>query len=191
MLYEGHTAAAGPNSDLETISKRLDLVNPRHPWPDHIVGKSEEFLQLLGDRVGTIVPYTLTQVYEHMTKPSQRSSFTNYIHNIVSNSFDAVISSFMKREPYPERKDPRNISNVDPKHTISFSRYTLALSDKVKQIPWYGFGYTYHTMGELVMHRACSSSNNIVLETDMSRFDGTMTSSAHQFCEKLYKRVFP
>lgn len=60
----------------------------------------------------------------------------------------------MKREPYGEFKDPRNISNVDPSHVQQHSRFTLPLSKALSKSSWYGFGHTYQTMGESILFKA-------------------------------------
>lgn len=99
------------------------------------------------------------------------------------------VKAFMKNEAYPETKDPRNISNVSVGYQVTLSRYTIAVKEAfLKTQSWYGPGRALEDISDQLF-LYCANYDKVV-ETDFSRFDGTISKALR--CEvefALYKKV--
>jgi hypothetical protein len=168
-------------SDIATIHHRIELVRDvtkQVKWT-YLNKYAMPFIkEMLGDKLHTLEPYTLAQVEERMTRPTQKQK----LDQIISwyGYYKNIVKSFMKAESYPTIAPPRNISTVDTQHKYDLSAYTYAFYDSVlKHCPWYAFG---KTPDELTAAIASKSYGKKKGETgDYSKMDGSFSYTLHLF----------
>jgi len=102
---------------------------------------------------------------------------------------EVFVKAFVKSESYREPKDERNISPTQDEHLARLSRFTYSAKQHLKESMWYMPGKTPKELARCVT-MACDSVYEIV-ETDYSRFDGTISPWLRDNVEKrFYARTF-
>jgi hypothetical protein len=134
----------------------------------------DEFVKLMYKAAGvgknSLVPVEPEIVYERQNKPTQRRilELAEYVEG------DREGKAFLKREAYPKITDPRIITTINGSDKYKYSRYVYAFSDNVlKNQSWYAFGKTPFEIATSVAE-VCSYAKH-VMNTDFSRFDGTIS----------------
>jgi len=100
-----------------------------------------------------------------------------------------LLKCFIKSEAYPDVKDPRNISTYNDKDKLTMSQFALALSEHLKQFPWYGPGKTPLQISERVGD-ICRGAERGVTPTDFKRMDGTITHRIRQVDRLVFIKAF-
>lgn len=144
-----------------------------------------EFINvLIPDRLAqSLHPYTEDVVYQRQMRPQQRAILAR-----AHQQYPNVISSFLKRESYQEIKAPRVISTYNPAMKLAYSRFTYVVTDYVTEHShWYAFG---RPAGEIARQVAeiCTHAD-VILSTDLSRFDGRISPACRAFEVRLMKRL--
>jgi hypothetical protein len=182
------------SNDLGCIQHRvLDVAASQTPPPRRFYGYRAEFVrQLVGVARGTLVPFSLEEVLDNATEKQRKK----YQHAMSIPKQDRM-EAFQKTEAYSEVKDPRNIINQDPLHVLHWSAFIQPAVEYLKneaQAPWYAFGLTPRGLAERV-HQLAATVCYSLLETDFSRYDGTLSYFLrevellvlHQLFRKVYR----
>ena len=161
------------SNDLACIQHRVVGVAPSQKRPPRrFTEYRNEFVRLLvGSARGSLVPFTLEEVLDNATE-KQRRKYQEALSSVRRDKMQA----FQKTEAYPEIKDPRNIINQDPHHVLHWSCFIQAVVDCMKnelQTSWYAFGLQPEALADRV-HQLAAGCCHELLETDFSRFDGTI-----------------
>lgn len=162
------------SNDLGCVDGRLTkLQSPSKAVPAKYYDYLTEFVSCFE----WVPPHSLHPLDEDAVIERASSVQKNKYHNAQMEPQSRLRNkAFQKTEAYPDPKDPRNISAVDPKHVLQASCYTHVFVDYLKSyVPWYAFGLAPDTMAESVSTIIKDGDGELV-ETDFSRYDGTQTS---------------
>nr|FAA04035.1 TPA: RNA-dependent RNA polymerase [Sheep associated noda-like virus] len=99
-------------------------------------------------------------------------------------------TSFIKKEAYNDKKDPRMITQMDIEYMLKLAKFTYPAKKKIlKNMPWYAPGHSGDEMNRFVEKLIMSDR---IVATDYSRFDGTQSKLIRSmFEEAFYLKVFP
>jgi hypothetical protein len=131
-------AAKGVNADIVCVEERLNKVKNRVAFGPHHKRYANEFVRLLVPEhlAGTGVPLSHAEVRKRQDKKLQVARFDR-VASTMSLDAENTIKAFIKTEPYPSAKAPRNISTMSTETTIISSSYSLPFADILKLAPWY------------------------------------------------------
>lgn len=174
------------SNDEWCIEGRIVSVANDKPIPVEYQGYVAEFMDYL---CRPLQPKTLSQVEASQARPTQRANNATSAVNFGFRRPPTEVKSFQKAEIYPEIKDPRNISTLPPDHCYEYSRFTLALADRLKELDWYAFGAHPDVIGKRVQTMANRATT--LTETDFSRFDGTHSLALYSIERAVLLRCFP
>nr|WPV63043.1 MAG: RNA-dependent RNA polymerase [Wufeng shrew nodavirus 1] len=171
------------NAAYAEIARHRDIINVVIPPP--IYDKwANEFVFLTVDSTAT--PVSISEVMESQTSSNQKLRHVKFKDEPLPSK--TIVSAFMKSESYVGEKAPRNISNVNPRVNLELARYTQGIKPLLKTHHWYAPGCTPAQI-ELAVHRVCNTMN--VVETDYSKFDGTISSWLRRSVEfKIFERAY-
>lgn len=164
-------------NELAMIHGRiLDVRNNRRPIPP-VQRLVHEFVELaVGPYRGTVLPWTIEEVYDHFEKPSQRvRADASWVH-LVGADYLNQINAFIKKEAYPAPNYPRAISQQAVQHTMELSRFLLPVTLALKQQhgdTWMGCGMTPTQIECRV--RDLAVHHEYLSQTDFSKFDGRVS----------------
>ena len=185
-------------NDVACVQGRvLDVANDVVP-PEQIVDYAKEFVKIVASRTSGN-PYK----YKNFVDDEKRKF--NYLHPVHLSEVDAKqnlpnqrkrreeddkhaarkknkVKSFQKNESYGKTSDPRNISTVTTAQTRELSCFAYAASDQLKgmfgpgsnQGKWMLPGSKPEKIASAV-HSFVRTHKGDVIETDYSRFDGTIS----------------
>lgn len=174
-LIDGSFVPASCTSDdLRCIDARVSKLHRENFTPKRrYYSYLNDFLdQMASMAPKKIHPLGLEEVIAR-AHPSQRRKYENALVELKAYRHKA----FQKTESYPEVKDPRNISAVDPKHVLYLLRFIHPFVDLLKQhCKWYCFGLKPTELAERVAEIMGYDDVEALIEGDFSRFDGTQTS---------------
>nr|WPR16579.1 MAG: RNA-dependent RNA polymerase [Pseudoscorpian nodavirus] len=133
---------------------------------------AREFIRMLTPQAGMGVPETLEYVEAHQTKSRQRAR-TEQVRACMPGLETAVGKMFVKNEPYSDIKDPRPITSTNTKYQLQLQQYLMAYKrDVLEGLPWFTPGTSNVAIADRVVELV--SPWLAVVETDYSRFDGTI-----------------
>jgi len=90
-----------------------------------------------------------------------------------------------------QTKDPRMISPLDPAVQARFYKYIYPLQDKLHDAPWFAFGRPPVRVADRICELSLNlASDEEVVVTDYSRYDGTHTKQITTVAKGLYRRAF-
>lgn len=177
-------------NEQRCVDKRIrELAQDELPLTPDIVQYTTEF-------VGLVVPesmrHTLTPVeedivYERQSRPTQRRLLAE-AGLLCWQGLRRVVKAFMKKEAYGKFTDPRNISTINPKDKLEYSRFVYSVAETLKKTKWYAFGQTPKMVAERVAE-ICRSAG-FVIPSDYSRLDGTISNLCRFLEDALFKRAF-
>lgn len=178
------------SASLAAVHHRINKVH-NTATPDHYSGFAREFVDLMVVGTDPGPPLTEGEVLEIQDKPIQKQR--NAAAVVQTAPYKHVhVTAFVKKEAYPAGKEPRNISNVMTKHNVELSRYTYAFKRGVLAYQhWY---MPAKSMIEIAkrLRLFVSDSGYPVVETDFSRFDGTISRWLREHVEiAAYRRFYP
>jgi hypothetical protein len=176
------------DNDVAAVEGRIYAVlNDKIP-PERYHGWANDFLDRLVEAPAQGLPLDASDVIELQDEPLQRGR-NEKIRPWMAMEPSLVVKAFMKKEPM-EGGDPRNISQCDVTHCIVLSRYTYAFKREVLLgQAWYAPGCTPREVAERVV--ALAGRYQQLVETDYSRFDGTISRWLRTNVEKAaYQRYF-
>jgi hypothetical protein len=125
------------------------------------------------EKAGTGVPVTVDEVITRQDKPLQR---VRNAARLMDTHETFMVRSMQKREAYSTENAPRNISTVPTMHTLRLSGFTYGFkTDILSHQHWYVPGSTPAQVADIVMDFCERNRVFGVVETDFSKFDGTIT----------------
>lgn len=143
-----------------------------------------EFVEKFIPNPHMAIPVDEEYVFEKQDRPAQR----HILHAAEFMEPKRVINMFLKRECYPEPKDPRPISTINGCDKMAYSKYIYALAEHVKAQPWYAFGKTPKQVALRVTELCCGATS--VAKTDFSRFDGRVSKLVRTLEQMILMRYF-
>jgi len=99
-----------------------------------------------------------------------------------------ILKCFIKAEAYQDVKDPRNISTYNDADKLDMSGFTLALSEHLKQFPWYGPGMTPLEIANRVVDICLDAQ--FVNVSDYHRMDGTVSETLRMVDRMVCMKAF-
>lgn len=165
------------SNDTACVAGRIVKPQTKAKARQNVSGRyyryATEFVQAVvpSDLAGTGRPESVARVDERQDKAAQRVR-TAQRDQDTDEPF--MVKAFQKREAYGGVNDPRNISTVPYTHTLRLSGFTYSFKDEVlKHHSWYMPCRTPPEIAQSVVD-LCTQAGDVV-ETDFSRFDGTIT----------------
>jgi len=177
----------GVNSDVATVNGRVkkptNTVIPFKEYKEY----ASEFVEFLVPEPGVGHPWDTAAVREVQDNRQQKARI-NMVAATVSTHSSNRLKAFIKAEAYAATNDPRNITTMAPELTLMMSCFTYAFKEKILyEQPWYGPGKTPKQVGR----RLQSIAKNGTLESDYSRFDGSISEWLQKNVVKAaYMRFF-
>lgn len=165
------------NNDKATIRGRIDIpqriANGTQYIKPQFLKFAHEFVSIIlkntTERLGQ--PYSNDYVIEKQNKPRQRQRNDQGLFHVIDKF---VVRAFQKREAYNGPNYPRNISTVPGYHNTRLSGFTYAFKDAVLRThDWYQPCRTPEEIAANV--HALAQKHEYLVETDYSKFDGTVT----------------
>jgi hypothetical protein len=150
------------------------------------LAKAREFVEILIPVAGLLSPVGVEEVYERQSRPSQRAILEEAGWLTAPKR---ILKVFLKREAYGNVKPPRPISQINGLDKRDYSRYTYALAEVIKACPWYAFGKTPAQVAQRVV-QVCAYPTQTIVETDFSRFDGTVSPAVRDLERMVLMRAF-
>ena len=146
-----------------------------------------EFVEQLATDIGELTPLSVDSVWDKQSRATQRQIITAAINQGGTESDD--IRAFIKKESYSKPGAPRVISTLPGLTKVEYSRYVYAVTEEMKQFPWYGFGKP-EAIAQKVADLAIDE--DVLIETDYSRMDGHVKAELRELIEQpLMALVFP
>jgi hypothetical protein len=160
------------NSDYHCIKGRVtDVQNIVSPHDFRYRVWAEEFISCFIPDGTSLTPYGVEMVRQRQSNPSQRARY-GYVEASMSTTSTNRLAAFVKLEPYGATNAPRNITTCSPELTTLMSGYTFIFKDELLlNCHWYGPGKSPLQICE----RLRAVVDNGSLQTDYSRFDGTIS----------------
>jgi hypothetical protein len=145
------------------------------------------FVTSLLSRLPKNDPLSEEQVLERV-KPSARLATAEGFRQRPSAAHLRT-KAFIKGETLPDTKPPRIITPLDPAIQAPLYKYAYALQDALHNQNWFAFG---RPLPSIAKHIAkLSRSAKFIIETDYSKFDGTVSAVAREVELAVYKAYFP
>lgn len=189
IVHGAFAPVQGNASELRAIDGRIKALKAPEPKPmafrDQCI---EEFVDLCLN--GAVLhPVDIETVIEKQTKPAQKQSIERATTR--GNAPPSrMFKLFLKAEAYPDVKDPRIITMIPDSDKLDWSMFCLAMSEHLKQFPWYGPGKTPLQIATRVAE-ICVKAKEFVNLSDFTRMDGTITNALRMVDRRLYMQGFP
>lgn len=145
-----------------------------------------EFIERFMPKPQALSPVELEEVYARQNRPSQRRILDDACQ---AGTPQRMVKMFTKAESYAEPKDPRPISTINGQDKMEYSQFIYAISEYLATQPWYAFCKTpleISTRVTKVLEHARMATN-----TDLSRFDGRVSSMLRELERLILVRAFP
>jgi hypothetical protein len=188
LLNETYAPDSCVNNEVRCIEARVEKVRPKLlEMSDFMQRVMTEFLEKLIPDIAmhTLDPADHDNVIDRQPRPTQRRILEVAEYLLP----DALVRSFMKKEPYQKIADPRCISTYNGPDKRDYSRYTYAFETVLKAHPWYAFGRKPADIAERVA-RYCSEAQHHIVNTDFSRFDGHVSNILRELEQRALMRSF-
>jgi len=175
MISEPYVPDSCKNNEQRAVDGRVnEIKNDKIELTPEMMRYETEFAEQLFKTPYTLHPVSQDVVYEKQNRPAQRSILNNAVCSTDLVDPDMPVKSFMKAESYDGVKDPRIISTIPGITKLSYSQFTYAFAEHMRQQPWYAFGKTPLTIANRVAEIAKGA--NLIHNTDFSRFDGRVSN---------------
>jgi hypothetical protein len=104
----------------------------------------------------------------------------------------AKSKGFVKGESYFGLKHPRLISPLEQEVQSRMYRFTYALQDALHSQPWFAFSKPPPKLASCIkrLSELAMMNKMVMIETDFSRYDGTVTKTMRVLERMLYARAF-
>lgn len=164
----------------------------KQPVPEVISNFLIEFVDILSDVLGKLVPFPLSEIRSKLRLAKQVKEFDEIEDWELTPEMKLSIAVFEKAESYDDVKIPRPIVPFQSNFKFMYSRYTLALAEAVSVLPWYAFHRSPLSVAQRLAAIGESSARDGIdlLETDFSRFDGSI-SNLRPYESILLQKLFP
>ena len=173
-------------NEQQCVAERITRVtSPVLPITPQFVMYVEEFIALMVETPHTYVPADEEKVWEMQSRPAQQRNLAEASNIDVP---DRTVRAFQKKEAYGKYTDPRNISTINPKDKLEYSRIVYSIAEIMKLQKWYAFGHTPRETAERVVE-VCRSAY-FVVPSDYSRLDGSISNLCRYLERALFMRAF-
>ncbi len=173
-------------NEQRCISERITKVAaPILPLTPQFIKYVDEFVTHMVKNPHTYVPVSEEAVWELQSRPAQRRNLEEASMIDVANP---IVNAFSKKEAYAKYTDPRNISTINPKDKLEYSRIVYAIGEIMKLQPWYAFGHTPRETADRVVE-VCRRAR-FVVPSDYSRLDGSISNLCRYLEQALFMRAF-
>jgi len=169
LIHGAYVPDQTVGNEKQAVQGRVTSVRPALlPLSPFLSKVMKEFATLLipDDAKWQLDPVDDDEVMDRQSRPAQRR-----ILGLAEASLpDRRTSSFVKKEPYANVKDPRMISTINGPDKREYSKFMYSFETVLKRQAWYAFGMTPVRIADRVVEvlaRALMATN-----TDFSRFDG-------------------
>jgi hypothetical protein len=178
----GVCVAAGKshgNNVAFVVGRNLSIRPVRAPPGATDLQHMREFVHMLMDGHERVELDSLQEVRDRQNRPDQRRQIDEHEFALDMSYERNTLEQFQKKEHYGfEIKDPRGIVGLSGPLKLSTSQVGGALTKICKKHQWYIFGRSPAEVSRLIPEallrlRTCIGTEHI-LETDYSRFDGTI-----------------
>lgn len=193
---EDGTPTVGRQSGIVAVDARLDKPRPEVDIPSIYREYAYDFVEETYRCVGELTPYSLEQVLEHQDgvlqkKRNEKAKWWIFSPRFFPGLGDTKVEAMTKKEPSPDMGPARNISTLRPEYNLQLSRYTLALSKRLKEtVHWYTPGRTPEAIAESVV--ATVRAQDEVAAADVSKMDSCKTPALTVMLHiAMAKRVSP
>jgi hypothetical protein len=188
------TAAVAPIRDyqaaLAAYTQRIrepQTKSRQRARPGLVRGLIPAFVQALMSRVPKYDPLTEEQVLDRV-KPSVREATKAGFEDPLG-AHSKKTRAFIKGESYTVAKAPRIITPLEPSLQARMYRFAYALQDALHELPWFAFGTRLPTLSQRIANLTLDAG--AVIETDYSKFDGTISPIAREVELAVYRAYFP
>jgi hypothetical protein len=172
-------------NEKQAIDKRIIAVKSDAPATPFIDLTTTEFVQFLFPVPHPLFRETNEAVVEQQSRPSQRRILAEAEQNL---PWIRRLKTFIKSEAYLKLVDLRIIFTINGVDKCDYFSYIYPLADYCKQFPWYVFGATPREIASRVT-LICGFAQLIMI-TDFSRFDGTLSAALRSLEKKVLARGF-
>lgn len=176
-------------NDERCIDARLNSVKSDAQMPQEYMQFVNEYVELLVPHPHRAGPCDVDTVYERQNRPTQRALLDLGSWFGPNMTGKRHVEAFQKAEAYAEVKDPRNISTINPRDKLDYSRYTYVAAEVLKATTWYAFGLTPRQIAWRVA-AVCLGAKCHALNSDLSRFDGRLSYAFRTLEIAFLKRLF-
>jgi len=140
--------------------------------PSKYYGYIDEFVELIVPTPGLNHPMSI----EDVILSSSSTQKVKYENSLIEKH-DLTNKAFQKTEAYPEIKDPRNITAVDPKHVVKMACFVKPIVAHLKEYTkWYVFGRNPTELSDCVYEIMQDTQSGELVNGDFSRFDGRQST---------------
>jgi hypothetical protein len=187
LVHEAFAPVANDAGERRCVEGRINSLKKEEPRPDGFVDRCiNEFVELV--LCGCILePVGFETVESKQTSAAQKLSLKKAV--VAGMHTSRVLRCFIKAEAYAGVKDPRNISTYDDLDKLELGTYALALSEHLKQFPWYGPGKNPLTIANRVAE-ICSNAEEYVNISDYHRMDGTISYKLREVDRAVFMKAF-
>jgi hypothetical protein len=181
------------SSDQQMVAGRvLSIASGHIPLRATTSTYINEFLKMLVPRKPKLQFASIDAVREKQNRRTQLNIIAQAEEE--GDYVEDVNKVFMKKEAYVKVTDPRAISTLPPGVKLAYSRAMLAIARWVKtkldtEFTWYGFSRTPKRMAMHIATRLAKEKPLWVLLTDLSRWDGRLSSIFRVLEERFLLRV--
>lgn len=179
------------SNDAAAVSGRITSVAPPEiEITPHLLTYMQEFAAFLipNEQKHKLHPVDIDTVKEKQNRPAQQAILLN-AENIARPVVDEGIQTFQKSEAYSSANDPRIISTLPGVNKLNYSRYIYAFTTLLRATKWYAFAKTPIEIATRVAE-ICVAAMKWIINTDLSRFDGRVSTVLRTLETILLMRAF-
>lgn len=173
LLDGGFCPDLSPANAEQAIQGRITNVKVQTEPTKFLMRCIHEFVDVFYESIrikrGSLIPVEPEVVYYHQDRPTQRRILE--LAQFVDPTAEG--KGFLKKEAYGKVSDPRIITTINENDKYHYSRFIYAFSEVLKRQSWYAFGKTPVEIAEGVVRITSSATH--VMNTDFSRFDGSVS----------------
>lgn len=171
-------------NEADAVKKRIVSVKTDVKYTPHMAKMVDEFAKLFLPVKNSLIPVDFEEVLKRQERPEQRRILETSAMTYPRDE----IKSFIKKEASMELKPQRIISTINGNVKNHYSTYLYALSDYMKDMPWYAFGRKPCDIALRIVS-VCSEAHSVV-NTDLSKFDGRISLPLRELESVVLLRAF-
>lgn len=181
IVHGAFAPALTLSNEQRCIQERIEKMKSHPPVETpSLITYMDEFAKFVVPHQGVLVPFDEDAVRERQSRPRQKRTLDD------ASTFDLpkrVVKAFQKRECYGKLGDPRNISTINGKDKLEYSKLMYPFAELLKKTKWYAFGQTPACIAARVAE-ICNTADSVT-PSDYTRLDGTV----NRLCRKLEETV--
>lgn len=155
--------------EYKRITSVRNAVAPAAVFNEHLAAFVSRLTRELR---ATVRPASDDTILAQVKRPSQLRGIQDGLAHAATITRDDF-KQFLKKESYPEVKDPRPITQASAAVGVEYSRYIIPMAEVLKDFNWYAFGRTPREISQMVPD-LLEDAESVCL-SDFSRFDGRVS----------------